>query len=207
MQGREADGASRGAIEIDSRLNARESRGMPLAQETIDKRDDLGRVHRTVTVEIGAVAVYARQEAVDEPGNVHPVMAAVAIQIAGPHSQGRRPNSQVRACLEGTVADAQQNGHVDVARIGDRQIQLVVAVEVGDRNGAGLRAYWEGQGRLDEGAGASSQQDADVVVRAVAHDQIDLAVAIEVRSDQRSCPGADRDEILLCLERAIAVAQ
>ena len=84
-----------------------------------------------------------------------------------------------RGCLEMAIAFAQRNGHGVRLHVGECNIEIAVAVEVGDREPAGiLSAHY--LDRILKGAVAITEGDRNGATRfSCSHSEIEFAIAVE----------------------------
>src|SRR6266705_649591 len=90
--------------------------------------------------------------------------------------------------------------------VGDRQVQLSIAIEVADCNGPRAAAHSVSLG-CSEGPIAVAEEHRDVVGIKVGDHQVWLAIAIEVAHSHKICTAASVTEAQGPLECPIAIPQ
>ena len=136
------------------------------------------------------------------------VELAVAVDVGGHDRVGIDAHRVFGFGLEGAVALAQQHrdGAAAAVAVARDEIEFAVAVEIADRDRAGVQPDRVVGLRL-EGAVAPAQQHRDApVVVGVGRDEVELAVAVEIAGGDPIRAGAGRIGDLR-LERAVALAQ
>ena len=105
-------------------------------------------------------------------------LRASPIRLATPWGSWSAPES--------AAAIAQEDAYRASVAVGDGQVELAVAVEVGDGQGVGPVAARGERGSGPERAIAVAQKDAHRSAAVVGHGQIELAVAVEIGRDEGS---------------------